>query len=90
MDISINDPGKLVSDGSQISESATEFKKEIQTIYGVIDDLKRSWVGESSSRFTNGVESFRADFEDFANKIEQFGQLINAIGTDYQNLESEL
>ena len=90
MDIQIQDPGKLVNDGGAISESATQFQGEITKIYGIIDDLKNSWVGQSASRFTEGVESYRTDFENFAKAIGQFGELISAVGTDYQNLENEL
>lgn len=90
MNIEIEDPGKLISDGSSISSSAAEFQNEIRTIYGIIDDLKNSWTGESATRYTQNVESFRAEFENFAKIMGEFGELINAVGTDYQNLESEL
>ena len=49
MDIQIQDPGKLVNDGGAISESATQFQGEVTKIYGIIDDLKNSWVGQSPS-----------------------------------------
>jgi len=90
MDINIQDPGKLISDGGAISEAATQFQNEVTKIYGIVDDLKRSWVGQSASRFTDGIESFRSDFENFAKIVGQFGELISAVGTDYQNLENEL
>lgn len=90
MNINIQDPGKLITDGGSLSEAAGQFGAEVKKIYGVIDDLKNSWVGESSSRFTSNVESFRADFEKFAEVIGQFGELVSAVGTDYQKLESEL
>ena len=90
MNIEIQDPAKLMSDGSQISAKAAEFQTEISTIYGIIDDLKNSWTGESATRYTQNVESFRADFEKFAKIMGDFGELINSVGTDYQNLESEL
>lgn len=90
MNIEIQDPGRLISDGNSISSKATEFQSEISTIYRIIDDLKNSWTGEAASRYTQNVESFRADFEKFAQIMGEFGELINAVGTDYQNLESEL
>ena len=90
MNISIQDPQKLINDGGSISETATQFQNEISRIYSVVDDLKASWTGESAKRYTDGIESYRADLEEFAKLIGQFGELISAVGTDYQKLESEL
>lgn len=90
MDINIQDPFQLANDGVEISSQAAIFNEEITRIYGIIDDLKRSWVGQSSTRFTDGVESYRDDFVKFANLISQFGELINAVGRDYQSLEENL
>ena len=90
MDINIQDPGRLVTDGNEISVVGNQFKQEVEKIYGIIDDLKRSWAGQSAQRFTEGVEGYRTDFETFAKAIGQFGELISAVGQDYQNLENEL
>lgn len=90
MDIQIQDPGRLISDGGEMSAAAQQFQQEVTKIYGIIDDLKRSWAGQSAQRFTEGVESYRTDFENFAKAIGQFGELISAVGQDYQHLEEEL
>ncbi len=90
MNIEIQDPARLISDGSSISTKASEFQNEVSTIYRIVDDLKNSWTGEAATRYTQNIESFREDFEKFAKIIGEFGALINAVGTDYQNLESEL
>lgn len=90
MNISIQDPGKLINDGGSISATAEQFKNEITKIYQVVDDLKASWTGDSARRYTDGIESFKPELEEFAKLIGQFGELISAVGTDYQKLESEL
>lgn len=90
MNIEIQDPGRLISDGNEISSKAADFQKEITNIYSIVDDLKNSWTGESASRYTQSIESFKSDLETLARMLGEFGNLINAIGTDYQNLESEL
>lgn len=90
MNISIQDPAKLISDGGSISATAEQFKSEITKIYQVVDDLKASWTGDSARRYTDGIESFKSELEEFAKIIGQFGELISAVGTDYLKLESEL
>lgn len=88
--ISIQDPDKLVKDGNSIADESKKLQEEITKIYSVIDDLKQSWVGDSSKRFTTNIESFKEDLEKFAKVVGEFGELISAVGTDYQNLEKEL
>lgn len=90
MNIDIQDPNKLVSDGNEMSEQARQFKEEVKRIYEITDDLKNSWVGESSKRFTDNIEKYRADFEAFGDAIGKFGSLISSVGQDYINLENEL
>lgn len=90
MNIQIQDPDKLISDGEQISTKAQEFQNEINNIYKIIDDLKNSWTGQSASRYTQNAESFKEDFQTLAKALGEFGSLINAVGTDYRNLENEL
>ena len=70
MNISIQDPAKLISDGGSISATAEQFKNEITKIYQVIDDLKRSWTGDSAKRYTDGIEEFRPQLEEFAKLID--------------------
>ena len=80
MNIDIQDPNQLVSDGNEISEQARQFKEEVKRIYEITDDLKNSWVGEK----------YRSDFEAFGDAIGKFGSLISSVGQDYINLENEL
>lgn len=88
--ISINDIGRLINDGSEISATAIEFSKEINNIYSIVDQLKMSWTGESAKRYTDNIESFKQDFIDFATKLNQYGELINTVGRDYDKLENEI
>lgn len=90
MNVDIQDPVQLANDGVEITSQAAIFNEEITKIYGIVDDLKNSWVGQSSQRFTQGIESYRDDFVKFADLISKFGDLINAVGKDYQNLEENL
>ena len=90
MKIDIQDPSKLISDGDQISSISSQLKREIDKIYQVVDDLKSSWAGESSQRFTQNIEGYRGDFEKLAQALGEFGSLVSAVGKDYQELESSL
>lgn len=90
MNIEIQDPSRLINDGNSISTKAQDFQTEINTIYGIVDDLKNSWTGDSASRYTQNIESFKEDLVNLAKALEQFGELISAVGTDYQTLESEM
>ena len=53
-------------------------------------DLKATWTGSAAQRFTDNIDSFRADYEKFGKLIGEFGELLVAIGKDYKNLEENL
>lgn len=88
--LAIDDSAKLVNDGNSIITSAEEFQKEITNIYNIVDELKNSWTGESATRYTNNIESFRGDFQTLARTLGEFGSLIASVGADYEKLESDL
>ena len=84
------DPEQAISSGNQIVQSASAYNGEITKLYSIIDDLKNAWTGTAAQRFTDKVESFKADYEKFGELINDFGELLVAIGKDYQSLEDNL
>ena len=84
------DAEKTITYGNEIVAGAKSFNEEVSKIYGIIDDLKKTWTGSAAQRFTDNIESFRTDYEEFGKLINNFGELLVAIGTDYQNLETNL
>ncbi len=84
------DPQQAITYGGQIIENATSYNAEIQKIYSIVTDLKATWTGSAAQRFTDNIESFKADYERFGQLINDFGELLVAIGKDYQNLEDNL
>ena len=84
------DPQQAISYGNQIIQNSATYNNEIKKIYAIVADLKTAWTGSAAERFTNNIESFRADYEKFGKLINDFGELLVAIGKDYKNLEENL
>ena len=84
------DPEQAISYGNQIIQNASAYNAEIKKVYSIVTDLKTTWTGSAAQRFTDNIESFRADYEKFGQLIEDFGELLVAIGKDYKNLEENL
>ena len=84
------DPEQAISYGNQIIQNSVTYNKEIQEIYNIVGDLKTAWTGSAAERFTSNIDSFRADYEKFGQLINDFGELLVAIGKDYKNLEENL
>lgn len=89
MNISI-DPELAISYGNQIVSSAQEFNKEVDNIYSIVNDLKKNWTGSAAQRFTDNIESFKDEYQEFGKLINNFGELLAAIGQDYKSLEENL
>ena len=83
-------PDEIVRLGNQIMAKASEYQTEIKKIYSTIDDLKLKWTGDAASNFTNKIESYRKEYENFGVLISDFGKLLNEVGVAYQNVENEL
>ena len=64
------DPEQAISYGNEIIQDASSYNTEIKKIYSIVADLKATWTGSAAQRFTDNIESFKADYE-------KFGQLIN-------------
>ena len=84
------DPEQAISYGNQIVQNASTYNTEIKKIYSIVGDLKATWTGSAAQRFTDNIESFKADYEKFGTLINDFGELLVAIGKDYKNLEENL
>ena len=84
------DPEQAISYGNQIIQNSATYNNEIKKIYSIVGDLKATWTGSAAQRFTDNIESFRADYEKFGQLINDFGELLVAIGKDYKNLEENL
>ena len=84
------DPEQAISYGNQIIQNSATYNQEIKKIYSIVGDLKATWTGSAAQRFTDNIESFKADYEKFGKLINEFGELLVAIGKDYKNLEENL
>lgn len=84
------DPEQAIACGNQIVQNASTYNTEIKKIYSIVGDLKQTWTGSAAQRFTDNIESFKADYEKFGQLINDFGELLTAIGKDYKNLEENL
>ena len=84
------DPEKAISYGNQVIQNSETYKREIANIYSIVNDLKTNWTGSAAQRYTDNIESFKADFEQFGKLINNFGELLVAVGKDYKNLEENL
>ena len=82
MNIDIQDPNKLVSDGNEMSEQARQFKEEVKRIYEITDDLKNSWVGQSSQRFTDNINKYKNGIMISENLIKNKG--FKSVNGNYQ------
>ncbi len=87
--ISMN-PEEAINYGNQIIQNASTYNSEINKIYSIVGDLKTNWTGSAAQRFTDNIESFKADYQKFGQLINDFGELLLAIGKDYKNLEENL
>lgn len=87
--IEIN-PQAIISLGSEITEQSGLYNTEVKTIYDRIDELKRAWTGSASQRFTDQVESFRADYEKLGELLQGFGETLSTVGKNYQNFEDNM
>ncbi len=84
------EPKDAIDYGNQIIQNANTYKSEIKKIYSIVGDLRTTWTGTAAQHFTDNIESFREDYEKFGQLINDFGELLVAIGKDYENLENSL
>lgn len=84
------DPEQAINYGNEIVQHAAAYNTEINKIYSIVGDLKATWTGSAAQRFTDNIESFKADYEKFGKLINDFGELLVAIGKDYKDLEENL
>lgn len=84
------EPRELINNGKEIVSESVSYKDEINKIYSIIDELAGAWSGQAASKFTSDIREFKDDFENFGKLIGEFGELLVAVGTDYQRLEENL
>ena len=89
MDVRI-DPELAILYGGKIVEFASSYNKEIANIYSIVDYIKKEWTWKAAQRFTDDIDSYRNEYQEFGKLIANFGELLNSIGKDYQALEEDL
>ena len=62
----------------------------LATFFAVLSDELALIAAIDQCSSSDNIESFRTDYEEFGKLINNFGELLVAIGTDYQNLETNL
>ncbi|MBQ9071725.1 MAG: WXG100 family type VII secretion target [Bacilli bacterium] len=82
------DPQELINCGNKIIENASDYNNEVNKIFTTVTNLKGVWTGERATSFTDAIEKFKADYENFGKLINQLGELVLAIGKDYDNFEN--
>lgn len=88
--VSIEDYNQLISDGDEMQNDAEELEREINSIYETIDELEKTWTGESAEKYTKEIRSYKEDLLKFKKLVKGHGQLVNAVGKDYKRLEETL
>ena len=84
------DPVRAQKLGNLIVQKSEEYKNEVNNLYRIISDLKLAWTGTAAQKFTNDIEAFKDDYIKFGKLINDYGELLSAIGKDYQRLEETL
>ena len=88
--VSIEDYNQLINDGEDMQNDAEELEREINSIYETIDELEKTWSGESAEKYAKEIRSYKDDLLKFKKLVKGHGELVNAVGKDYKNLEETL
>ena len=86
--ININ-PEEMITYGNAVKQNGVDFLTQVTAIYAIVDDLKNAWTGTAASRYVENIEGFKKEYENFGDLINKYGELLVAIGKDYQELEQE-
>ena len=86
-----NGTDELRSSAAKISNIATDFFKEYETIYSIYDnELKSSWIGSGDKEFRANTEAIKPKFKTLHDLLNEYSsQLIN-VADSYDSQEADI
>ncbi len=85
---SVDNIAKLYDDSDFINEQTIEWGKQVKNIYTTVAELKQSWAGEFSRKYTDAVEEVQPDLLKFASDLSVLASTLGTVANMYKALEA--
>lgn len=79
---------KLYDDSDFINDQTIEWGKQVKNVYTTIAELKQSWAGEFSKKYTDAVEEVQPDLLKFASDLSVLAATLGTASNMYKALEA--
>ena len=83
-------PETVRSLGSNVTEQATLYKNEVNTIYNAIEELRTGWQGADNQSYVNKVNEYKETITNLGNAIEDYGTFLTATANELQRTQDEI
>ncbi len=85
---SVDNIAKLYDDSDFINEQTLEWGKQVNNVYTTIAELKLSWAGSFSRKYTDAVEKVQPDLLKFASDLSILASTLGTVANMYKALEA--
>ena len=88
---------EMQSQATEISKAAEDYKLNVDSLYGIIDNLSSNWQGADNVRFANTVNGYKEDLKALGDAVNSYAtfpkkaaNIINETQSDVSNAASRL
>jgi len=85
----VNSIQDLFSDSDFLNRQTVAWGQQEKIIYTTVAELKDSWAGGFSQKFTADIERYQPDVVDFANALSYCAATLGTVSNMYRKLEDE-
>ena len=86
----LNDPAKLESQASRISDLNADFLSQYTKMFEVVENLRSSWQGRDNVNFATTVTGYREDFEKIKAAIDDYVSFMNQAAKVYRETQQSI
>ncbi len=62
---------------NEISKASEEYKSNVESLYGIVDNLVNNWKGTDNVSFANTVNGYKNDLKSLGDVVNSYANFLN-------------
>ena len=81
---------EMQSDANGISKAAEEYKTNVDSLYGIVDNLSSVWQGKDNLDFASTVNGYKEDLKSLGDVVNSYAEFLNKAASTISQTQDEI
>ena len=75
---------------NEISKASEEYKANVDSLYGIVDNLVNNWKGTDNVSFANTVNGYKNDLKSLGDIVNSYATFLNNAARTISSTQDEI